>query len=696
MPLPSDYEERVYAGVLGKIIGVYLGRPFEGWTYERIMERLGTIEYYVHDKVGVPLIVTDDDISGTFTFLRALEDYDYNPDLSPRDIGQSWLNYLIEERTILWWGGMGNSTEHTAFLRLKDGIEAPASGSMALNGQVVSEQIGAQIFIDGWAMICPGDPERAADFARRAGSVSHDGEAIYGAQVVAALEAAAFTERDVNKLIDTALTLIPGDCLIRRLIDDVRDWRAGEDDWRKTREKIAANYGYDKYGGNCHMIPNHGLIIHALVHGENDFSEALKIVNTSGWDTDCNSGNVGCIMGIKEGLRGIDEGQDWRGPLADKIYLPTVDGGRAISDAVVESDHIIRAGRRLAGAEAWQPKGGARYHFEMPGSVQGFEADDAFGHVAELANSEGHSIAGARSLKVTILGKGRVTSNVFTPSHEVARFFDNAGYALMASPALSPGQTVTMGIAADGGNSSPLRCRIVIQVYNAENELGPQHSDAANIAPGASQELSWTVPDLAGFPIASVGVEIEGGDGTIYLDHLAWQGAPNVTLTRTEGGTMWRRAWVNGVDSYSPRYPEPFRIIQNTGTGLLTYGSREWRDYAVSADVTPHMAKGAGIAARVQGMKRYYGLQLVDGGVELVKALDGQTVLGRADLDWVLGETVILRLNVRGDEITGFADGDELISVRDASRPLKEGAIALMCSVGRTAMQSVTISPLSE
>lgn len=32
MPLPKDYLERVYAGVFGKIIGVYLGRPFEGWT----------------------------------------------------------------------------------------------------------------------------------------------------------------------------------------------------------------------------------------------------------------------------------------------------------------------------------------------------------------------------------------------------------------------------------------------------------------------------------------------------------------------------------------------------------------------------------------------------------------------------------------------------------------------------------------
>ena len=49
VPLPEDYVERVYAGVLGKIIGVYLGRPFEGWTYERILEELGEIEYYVNE-----------------------------------------------------------------------------------------------------------------------------------------------------------------------------------------------------------------------------------------------------------------------------------------------------------------------------------------------------------------------------------------------------------------------------------------------------------------------------------------------------------------------------------------------------------------------------------------------------------------------------------------------------------------------
>jgi ADP-ribosylglycohydrolase len=50
MPMPGDYAERVYAGVLGKIIGVYLGRPVEGWDHERIISELGKIYYYVNDR----------------------------------------------------------------------------------------------------------------------------------------------------------------------------------------------------------------------------------------------------------------------------------------------------------------------------------------------------------------------------------------------------------------------------------------------------------------------------------------------------------------------------------------------------------------------------------------------------------------------------------------------------------------------
>ena len=41
----------------------------------------------------------------------------------------------------------------------------------------------------------------------------------------------------------------------------------------------------------------------------------VLIVNTCGWDTDCNSGNLGCLMGIRNGLAGFTGGPDWRGPV---------------------------------------------------------------------------------------------------------------------------------------------------------------------------------------------------------------------------------------------------------------------------------------------------------------------------------------------------------------------------------------------
>jgi ADP-ribosylglycohydrolase len=707
MPIPSDYAERVYAGVLGKIIGVYLGRPFEGWNYERIISELGEIYYYVNERRDLPLknntlVVTDDDISGTFTFLRALSDYGNSLSLTPSQIGQTWLNYIIERRTILWWGGLGNSTEHTAFLRLKDGVSAPESGSIALNSKVVAEQIGAQIFIDGWAMVVPGDPELAADLARRAASVSHDGEAIYGAQVVAAMEAQAFFESDTNKLIDTAASLIPKDSVIFRMIDDIREWYAEEKDWRKTRERIAESYGYHKYGGNCHMVPNHALIIHALLHGEDDFQRSLMIVNTCGWDTDCNSGNVGCLLGIKNGLAGIDVGPDWRGPVADRMYIPAADGGRAVTDAVTETYNIVNIGRVLTGEKPVVPKDGARFHFEFPDSVQGFQPNediDSRGTV-KLENVEGHSERGRRSLAIRYehIAPGRV-ARITTPTFITPEAIDMSDYALLASPTLYPGQEVETRVVADGGNDRAVACRLFVRAYDGNDELATKRGPETVLRPGSDYEFQWRVEDTRGQPIAQIGVEIssdDATDGTVYLDYLTWNGEPDVELSRpAEGGTMWRRAWVCGVDRYDSRWPEPYRLIQNQGRGLLIQGTREWTDYRVSAPITPHMVVSAGIGARVQGMRRYYALLLAGGGkAQLIKALDGDTVLAETDFPWQFDVTYDLALEVRDNRLRASIDGKDLFKVADNDRTLASGAVAFVCEEGRMESDVIWVQPV--
>lgn len=714
--LPSDYAERVYAGVLGKIIGVYLGRPFEGWPYEMIMEHLGEISYYVHDLLNVPLVVTDDDISGTFTFVRAMEDYQFRQDLSAREIGRTWLNYLIEERTVLWWGGLGNSTEHTAYLRLKHGIDAPASGSIAVNGQVVAEQIGSQIFIDGWALISPGDPAQAARLAAEASRVSHDGEAVHGAVVLAAMEAQAFVESDINALLDTGVSFIPKDSIIYRMIADLRGWHAGEPDWRKTREKIAATYGYDQYGGNCHMVPNHALIIHALLHGDDDFQKSLMIVNTCGWDTDCNSGNVGCLLGIKNGLAGIDgSGPDWRSPVADRMYLPTADGGSAVTDAVTESVKLSSMGARLAGTEGPCFKNGARFHFSFPGSLQGFQEDPhrETAGVTTLRNIEGHSESGSRSLALRFRGmapgkNARVETPTFVPDRATHDYFGQRGYALLASPTLYPGQTVRARLEACPHNQAAVQARLMVKVYGAEDELDILHSDAVQMEPGAAHTWAWQVPDTGGNPIARVGVELSSEqhlDGYAFLDYLTWDGTPDFEMripdaftrkNRFEStGIMWKYAWVNGVDHYERFYPETFRIIHNEGRGLLMTGTREWRDYRVSADITPHMVEASGLGVHVQGMTRYIAFLLCrDGKARLVSMFDGEEeILAEAAFPLTFGRRYEVEVTASQGQFGCAVDGQQVLQASGGHPVLAHGGIALVVEEGRTATQNVKVQP---
>lgn len=719
MSLPSDYVERVYAGVLGKMIGVYLGRPIEGWSYEMIMKRFGEVNYYLHEALDQPLVVTDDDLSGTFTFVRAMSDYGNRLDLTPAQIGQTWLNYIIEGKTILWWGGIGDVTEHTAWLRLKNGVQPPRSGSIALNGPVMAQQIGSQIFIDGWGMLAPGDPELAADLARRAACVSHDGEAIYGAQVVAALIAGAFVESDMEALIDAATALIPADSITYRMIKNVRDWHAEEPYWHRTLALIDGEYNRERYPGNCHIVPNHARIILALLYGGDDFQKSMMVVNTAGFDTDCNSGNVGCIMGVKLGLAGLDAGPDWRGPIADRLYLPTADGGGSISDAVGESYKLVNSGRGMRGLAPLRPKNGARYHFSLPGSVQGFESEsepESKGAVT-IENVPGRGKRGGRSLALRYrrLAAGRVAraaTLTFIPSKEIADYFDERGYRLLASPTLYPGQVVSARLAADPSNADVVTLRLYARHYNEDDALEIIGGEPVQLAPGAEVTLSWRVPATGCQPISCIGIEIRGengASGTVYLDWLRWDGAPSVELNRpriSEAGRekrkrpqFWKKAWIYALDS-SERFDawdywtQAYRVIQNEGRGLLIQGTRDWIDYQFEATAKPRVCEAGGIAVRVQGLRRYYALLLDQEKTRIVRVLDGETVLAETYGGWTFERNCELKLQVEGSNLTAFVNGERILEAIDPEAALTGGGIALIAQAGLIFFDDLSVKPV--
>lgn len=698
MELPSDYESRVYAGVLGKLIGVYLGRPFEGWTYQKIMQELGPVQYYVHEKFNRPLVITDDDVAGTFTFIRALEDYALPPDLTSEQIGHCWLNYIIDKRTILWWGGNGNSTEHTAWLNLKKGIPAPLSGAIETNGKTIAEQIGAQIFIDSWALVAPGQPQLAATLAKKAASVSHDGESVHAAMLWAAMESQAFVCQDIDKLLECGLSVIPENSAIARLVADVRRWRYEDNDWQVTREKIEEHYGYHKYPSNCHVIPNHALMMMAILYAPDNFQQAQCIVNTSGWDTDCNAGNVGCLSGIMLGLKGIDEGPDWRGPLADRMLISSADGGFSINNAVRITDYLVGLGHQIAGQPRPEPKkAGALYHFSLPGSVQGFRwLNETHAAPVEVGN-EAHDGRQMLSLRYRALAPGlhaSVTTQTFTPPEIV----DMRSYDLMATPLIYPGQRLQADVIAPASNTASLNVQLCYRVYDENNCLTPCYGEARTLLPGDTATLSLVIPDCKGQPIGEVGVTLSShapfACGQLLIDTMRWDGAPELTLCKPNGeNNFWWRAWVNGVDLFSRHYPASFRISKEYEEGLIIHGTRQWTDYRVQSEITLHLGDYGGLAFRVQGMRRYYAVRILrDGHVQLIRVRDETTrVLAEAAIQDVFERPVAFDITVKGHRIAATVDGIRLCVEDKEPEAFSDGGVGLLICAGALSTDAIHI-----
>ncbi len=239
--------------------------------------------------------------------------------------------------------------------------------------------------------------------------------------------------------------------------------------------------------------------------------------------------------------------------------------------------------------------------------------------------------------------------------------------------------------------------RLILAHYTGNDELSWLRGPAESLEPGGRVELRWPVPETGGQPIAEVGVEVSGqAKGAIHLDWLSWSGSPTVRLGRpVDGGTMWRRAWIDAVDVWEARKPETYRFSQNRGTGLISQGSLDWTDYRVDADVTLWMAAAAGVAARVQGLRRYYALLLTnEGRARVVRANDDVTVLADVAFDLEYFRSYALALEVIGPRIRAWVDGGLIADVVDESpRSLRGGAVGLVCEEGTMGSYEVRVAP---
>lgn len=67
------------------------------------------------------------------------------------------------------------------------------------------------------------------------------------------------------------------------------------------------------------ILPETFSVLVGLLYGDGDFRRSVSLATMCGFDTDCNAGTVGCLLGLRNGLAAIPP--EWREPLNDSYEL---------------------------------------------------------------------------------------------------------------------------------------------------------------------------------------------------------------------------------------------------------------------------------------------------------------------------------------------------------------------------------------
>lgn len=697
--MQNDYLARVYAGFLGMNVGIRLGAPVEPtiWTYERIKETYGDIRGYVKDYKN---FAADDDVNGPVYFFRALRDSSKNGELTPEYVAKAWLNYARDGIGMFWWGGYGVSTEHTAYINLTRGIPAPQSGSAATNGKLLSDQIGGQIFIDTWGLIWPGRPDKAADYAQAAASVSHDGEGLNGARYIAACIALAFQEQDIGKIVELALKEIPSESLYAKVVEAViAHHKAHPDDWESCLAMLHRDWGYDKYGGVCHIIPNAGVCVLAMLYGAGDFNRTVEIATMCSWDTDCNAGNVGTVLGVLTGLDGI--APHYRAPINDGVVLSGISGYLNILDLPTYAKELARTGYALAGEAVPQAleetEGELHFDFELPGSTHNFRTSDPF--FLTLKHSTAQAAQGTGSLEILVdrMVRGNRARVYYKPFYTRADFSDER-YKPVFSPQVYSGQTMEMQLYFDqwaGWDSI-----FVSPYFRTVSDQKIHTHGFIKIKPGQWQTISCTIEDTQGDMVDEIGIVVEGDTpttvktlGKLYLDEFRVFGKADYSIDlakqKKELATVTPFAVNHGAWE-----------IENDRLGLmcceesLAYtGNYYAKDIRIQAEVELENGDFPVLLLRARGAKQSYMAGFRDGNVCIWRQDFGLEELARAPFPVEYGRTYQLTFQAVGDTLSVDVDGVNVLQVQDST--FTSGMVGLgACSMGRTFFGKLHIQEL--
>ena len=275
---------------------------------------------------GMPV---DDDTN--YTVLSQVIMEKYGKDFTPYDVSRVWLDYQPKDAYC--------TAERVAFCNFVKGYIPPES---AMHKNPYREWIGAQIRGDYWGYINPGNPEKAAEMAWRDASISHIKNGIYGEMFAAAMIASAAVTNKPEEIILSGISQIPSTSRLYEEVLKIVDYHNSGKNQKEVFDYIHSRYDeYSQYGW-CHTIPNAMIVAAALLYGNGSFGKSVCMAVETAFDTDCNGATAGSVLGMANGIKGIEP--EWIEPIHDTLHTSIFGVGTVkISERVkMTMRHILK------------------------------------------------------------------------------------------------------------------------------------------------------------------------------------------------------------------------------------------------------------------------------------------------------------------------------------------------------------------
>jgi hypothetical protein len=150
---------------------------------------------------------------------------------------------------------------------------------------------------------------------------------------------------------------------------------------------------------------------------------------------------------------------------------------------------------------------------------------------------------------------------------------------------------------------------------------------------------------------------------------------------------------VNGVDNFSKRSAQSFQISQDRGEGMIMHGTRQWTDYELRSEIVIHLGTYGGVALRVQGLRRYYGVRVMRNDcLQIIRVRDDVTsVLAETGFPLVFETTLTVAARVLGNAITATINGVSIDAEDRDKHAFRDGGIGLFIREGALSADSVSI-----